>query len=249
MEELHFSQPSVIYTAPSVSFPDFDKTLALAESVADYINGLELTEDNIKDVKKDLARARKLTKALDDERIRIKREINAPLAVFENQIKTITGVINEADEKLRSKVREVEEQERELKKEQLYEIWQKRAGMYELPQMLPNAFEFWLTPQHLNKTTSLRVAEDDMVAWLEEKQKELDTLHSMDDEYMVEYLSTLNLAEAINAVHDREERYDAINAVHAAEEEETAVFVITGTVNINFTEMLLKTNNINYTRR
>lgn len=246
MEELKLSQDSVQYTKPVVNFADFNYFLAMAGQVADYISRLELTEDNIKDVKKDLARARKLTKALNDERIRIKREINEPLAVFESQVKEITGVVDEAEEKLRSKVREVEEKEREDKKEQLYEIWQKRAGLYELPQMLPNAFELWLTPQHLNKTTSLRSAEDDMVTWLEEKQRELDTLHSMDDEYMVEYLSTLNLADAINAVHEREERYDA---VHAASDEEVATFIITGAANIKFTEMLLNTNNINFTRR
>ena len=249
MDEIKVNQPSVTYSLPSVTFQNYEYYVEQAQAVADYIGSLELTEDNVKDIKKDLARARKLTKALNDERIAIKKNILASIAPFEDQINYITEIIDGADNLLRQKVRDMEEAAREEKKDRLYEIWQLRAGSYELPQMVPDAFDLWLQPQYLNATFSITKVENEMIAWLEEKQKEIDTLHSMDDEYMVAYLSTFNIADAIQAVKDREERIEAVHAASESEQEESAIFVIKGEMNIKFTEMLLKTNNIEFTRR
>ena len=69
------SKPDVTFEPAKITFPALGFYMEQAEKIADYINSIEVTEDNIKDVKKDLAAARKVTKALSDRRIAIKKEI------------------------------------------------------------------------------------------------------------------------------------------------------------------------------
>lgn len=246
MQNTEVIDTSVSFSSAPVLFVGYEEIKAQAQMVADYINSVEVTPENIQDVKKDLASARKITTELDTRRKAIKKEILHDYTIFEEQIKEIKAIVDDADSVLRDKVRVLEEADRQKKKEQIREIWDKRFGQYELAQY-GQYFDVWLRPVHLNKTASMKSIEADMVEWLESHEKDMDTLSGMDDEYLVEYLGCLDLAEAIQNVNFRNEIRSSLNTEDP--DEDKATFIIIGKKNIKLAEMLLTENEIEFTRR
>ncbi len=149
----------------SIDFPEYDNLLAQATEVAEYLKTLEVNEDNIKENKKILAKANKAIKELNDRRIKIKKAIMEPYEEFAEKVKNIESIVKEADELVRSQVRNLEEKEREEKKARIQEIWDKRIGAYEYAKIM--TFGDFLKSKHLNKTTTLKKVEDEMVETLE----------------------------------------------------------------------------------
>lgn len=240
------NEPDVKYQTGTITFPAFEFYKGQAHKIADQIQETEVSEDNVKDVKKLLADARKVTSALDQRRIQIKKEILKDYTTFEGQIKELTAIIDEADNDVRSKVRLMEEKEREVKKEAIKELWDKRITQYQIADLIPDPFERFINPTHLNKSTSMKNVESDMVEWLEDTEKAITTLKAMDDEYLVEYLGCLDITAAISAVNDRAKIREAVGEVS---DEETASFIITGKKNIKLVEMLLNENEIEFIRK
>ena len=239
----------VIFQKAPITFPAFEYYKEQATMMADYINGIELTEDNVQDVKKDLASVRKVTDELSRRRIAIKNTILEDFNVFESEVKELSEIISEAESHLRAKLKELEEQERKNKEAAILETWNKRASLYQICSLLPDAFHTWLSPQHLNKSTSMKKIESDMTEWLEKTEKEITTLRSMDNEYLVEYLSTLDMSEAIDAVNRRNEIREVVSEPEPEETEPTATFIIKGEKEIKLAELILKENNIEFIRR
>lgn len=240
--------PDITYSVPTVTFNGYEFYREQAVIIADHVRSIEVTEDNINDVKKELATARKGVKELDRRRIDIKKEIQSGYAEFERQLKEITAIIDEADTELGAKVRVLDEAERDRKKEQVKALWDKRVQQYAVHALDPAAFEKWLTPQHLNKSTSMKSIEADMVEWLEQRERDIDLLRTMDDEYLVEYLGTYDTTSAISAVNLRHQMLDTVRET-AEPDEEKAIFVIHGKKDIKLAETILTENEINFERK
>ena len=185
-----------------IEFDSFEGYRQRAEEVAANINGIVLTEDNVLEVKHTLADARKLVNALEDRRKEIKREVLAPYKVLEEQVKVLTGIIDEADSVLRIQIRELEEKEREQKREKILQLWEKRACQYSFGRYIPNAFTMWLEPRHLNKSESMKAVEREMVDFMEDTEKDIAAILAMPnaEDVMTEYAGTLNIADALEAV-------------------------------------------------
>lgn len=236
------------YTTGVVKFNNYEHYVERAKEVAKYIDSVELTDSNIKQCKTDLADARKVVKALDQARIKVKKELLEPYQDFEKKVKALQKIIDDADKRLRDQVKEIEEKERLEKKDAIREIFDKRVAMYDIAQYFDNPFELWLTPQHLNKSMSLTKVEKDMTQWLERVQKDIDTIKSMDDADMIltDYIMTLDINEAIER---NQRRKEVAELVKSDEVEEVATFVIRGTANIRLAEIVLNQNGINFIKK
>lgn len=236
------------YKTGVVNFNNYETYVKQAKKIASYIDSVELTEDNIKQCKNDLADARKVVKALDRVRIDIKKALLVPYDDFEKQVKCLQKIIDDADSKLRSQVKEIEEKEREDKKMRIKEVFDKRIAMYDIADYFDDPFEMFLVPQYLNKTMSLVKVEKEMTMWLEHMQKDIDIIKIMDDADMImaDYIMTLDISEAI----ERNVRRKNISQVIKSDEaEETATFIVKGTANIKLTEILLKQNGVNFIKK
>ena len=241
----------VTFTVPVITFPGYEAARKRAEEVAEYINSVNLTEDNLPEVKKMLANARKLVAALDDRRKDIKKAVTEPVKGFEEQIKDITGIIDGADSQLRAQVRAIEEKEREEKQLILQQLWDLRLMHYSFGRYIPEAFSMWLEPRHLNKSTTVRSAEDEMVAFMEAIEKDVAAILAMpeSEDIMIEYAGTLNLADALEAVRQQREYREKAFESRPEKAEETAAFFVSGKANITLTEKLLQENGIEYRRK
>ena len=88
----------------------------ITERVASYKN-LVYTDDQIKDAKKDVAALRKFTKALSDERIRVKKDLLKPYEDFEAKVKELTAIVDESIKNIDNQVKGYDEQKKaELEK-------------------------------------------------------------------------------------------------------------------------------------
>lgn len=241
----------ISFDVPIVSFPGYEAYKEKAIDVASQIQAMEVDPENIKEAKTTLAEARKITDRLSRVRIDVKKEILRNYQIFEEQVKEIASIIGDADDALRAKVRELEEAERKAKKEMLRITWNSRIERYPfVADSIKDPFDKWLKPQHLNKSTSMKKVETDMVEWLEKTDNDLQAADAMGDEYLVEYIRTGNLTTAIQNVKDRELIHQVVTSVmQEGLEEATAWFLIRGTKDIKLVEMLLKENEIKFERK
>jgi hypothetical protein len=230
----------------SIAFEGYEELKEMALQVAEYVNSVEVTEDNVKESKKLLAKVNKSIKELEDRRIAIKKEILEPYNDFEVQVKEIVGIVKEADTKVRDQVKELEELEREAKKAQIEEIWNLRANAYTATFL---TFDDFLTPQHLNKTVTLKKVEEEMTDFLERVEKDLKTMMMLPNskEVMIEYQNCLDLNDAIAIAEMRKEsEKEARRILH---ESDSQVFIIqlNSEKDFLFAKSLLESNKIEYT--
>lgn len=240
----------VTFEIPAVSFPAYEEYKEKAEAVAEYIGSMEVSADNIKETKLTLAKARKLVDRLDRARIDMKKAILQNYTIFEGQVKEITGIIGEADKELRSKVRELEEIERQEKKKAIRDIWNKRIAPYgEITAVIPDAFERWMKPQYLNKTVSMKMVESEMSTWMVQTLTDIHAARAMGDEYLAAYSRMGDIAKAIEEVHAQRDALETVKAVTTDPVDMVqakAVFVVYGAKDIALAERLLTENDINY---
>lgn len=240
-------QNDVTYEIPKVNFPAYEEYKEKAEAIAEYISSLEVNEENIKETKTILADARKLTDRLNRIRIDMKKEILQNYTVFESDLKEITGIVDEADRKLREKVRELDEQERDAKGAEIRELWKKRVYAFpELEKLLPDAFHLWLNPKHLNKSTSMKSVEADMTEWIKNTLADAKAAERMGDEYLAAFIQCGSLSRAISIIEIQKENEERIRSMKEDPGEEKAMFIVYGTKDISLAERLLKENEINY---
>lgn len=87
----------------SMSFPEaiefnFEQLKQELTDKAEQYKGLVYTDDQVQDAKKDVAALRKFTKALSDERIKVKKECMKPYEEFEAKIKELSAIFTYWDE-------------------------------------------------------------------------------------------------------------------------------------------------------
>lgn len=236
----------IIYKEGIISFHNYESILADAKELAEHISSVEVTEESVKQTKKMLAAVNKKVAELEDGRKQIKKEVLAPYEEFEKKVKSITSIIKEADNTIRSQVRELEEKDREEKQQLITNLFVLRQEHYpETAVFYP--FDF-IKPQHLNKTYSLTKVEGEMVEWFETTRKNIEFITGLDngDDVLVEYIKTQNLLESIEIVKARNEIKETISS--------TARYLTTFTITANSEfealaiEELLRVNQITYKR-
>ena len=186
------------------------------ERTASYV-GLVYTEDQIREAKRDLANLRKFTKALSDERIKVKKELMKPYMDFEGKIKELSSIVDNAIKSIDDQVKGFEEQKKAEKMKEIERIFDDIAlpeGMEWL--MLERLFDI----KWLNASVSLKKIQAEIKERVDEIKQNVDTLKNLPEfgfEAMEAYKITLNLAEAI----DDAKKIAEIQVAKAAHEAET----------------------------
>lgn len=246
---LDLKNENIKVVKPIISFPEYEKLMDQGKEVAEFIESIELDDSNIKQVKKVLASANKAIKELNDRRIAIKKEILEPYEVFNSQIKDIEKIVKDADTKLRNEVRKLEEIERDSKRDQIEEIWNKRISQYQYAKLMD--FDDFLDNKHLNKSRSMKSVEEDMVDKLERFERDLEILSKRDDKKdgISLYKEFKDLGTVLQVLKEKEEEIEKQKEVLKeieTDKEEVYIFRIVGKKDKNFVEMLLKENDIEY---
>lgn len=244
-----------------IKWDGYDSLLAEAEELAQAINELEVNEDNVRNSKKLLAEVRKKTQQLERIRKDVKNSILENFMTFEQQVKAIESVVQEAENLQRAKVRILDEEARERKAQQIAEIWDKRIEMYTFAELID--FNDFLQPTHLNKGTTLNKVEEQMVEFFTKIDTDLDAISGLPngDTIASEYFNNgLNLQSAMKKVNFIEATKKRVETVIPSPKEvkieadepkiitNRASFVIDGAEMIQLAQALLDSNKIKYTK-
>ena len=152
------------------------------------------SEDNVDQAKADRAILNKAAKELNDRRIQIEREWNAPLAEFKGIVGDTVKMISEGSAKIDAVVKGVESKAKAEKRAAIEELWD-RKGITLLP-----LSKLW-DDKWLNKTKRLPAIEKEIGEKLLKIEAELDTLAAVDtedgDTLRAYYLDCLDLQRTL----------------------------------------------------
>lgn len=249
MEQFELSE-QIRVVAPIVTFEEYEKLKSQAAVIAENLLAIKVTEENVKSAKKVLAEVNKRVALLNQQRIAIKNEILKPYDSMAAQVKEIESIVKIAEDRVREQVRELEETEREKKRVDLETIWADRIGMYEYAKVLN--ISDWIEPMHLNKTQTVKKSEEEMTAFLERSERDIETLSGMAsaDDLIHEYRQSKDMASAIQTVAERKrkiaEQTQVLKASVETIEPEEFLFVVIGEKDKKLTELLLKENGIEF---
>lgn len=133
------------------------------------------SEDNVDQAKADRAILNKAAKELNDRRIQIEREWNAPLQEFKGIVGETVKMISDGSAKIDAVVKDVESKAKSEKRAAIEELWE-RKGITLLP-----LSKLW-DDKWLNKTKRLPAVEKEIGEKLLKIEAELDTLAAVDTE-------------------------------------------------------------------
>lgn len=116
------------------------------------------TEETITAAKTDRATLNKVAKAINDEKIRIKKEVLKPFEDFENKCKELQGIITDASSSIDAQVKAFEEKEQNEKREQIKAVFDAYIGDFK--ELID--FEKIFNPRWLNKTYTMKKIEEEI---------------------------------------------------------------------------------------
>lgn len=144
----------------------------LVEKIAHY-ETLVYIDEQIKDAKADKATLNKLKKALNEERIRVKKEYLKPFEDFEKKINEIISIIDEPVMAIDKQIKQYEEKNRQEKLEKVKELWQS----LDAPEGL--TFEKVFQEKFLNVSCSTKRVSQYMIDAIDKFNRDMETLEQL----------------------------------------------------------------------
>lgn len=103
---------------------NFEEMKSKLEIELKKYDGLVIADESqVKEIKSLKANLNKVKKAVNDEKIRIKKQYCIPLVEFEDNIKTLTGMIERVVNPIDQQIKAFEELKKEQKKQEIIEYW------------------------------------------------------------------------------------------------------------------------------
>lgn len=225
MYELTIPNIDIVTENQDIRLIGYDYLDEQLDKLGEYLGSIEVTPENIKENKKLVAQVRKACRELNDRRLSFKKEYLKPLQTLEHQIKELDNKASRFEELVRVQIRDLEELEREEKREEIETLFKKRQRIYGQEELYP--FESFLTRQHLNKSTSMNKIEEEMVEWFESRQNDIyalinysESIPQDKDNVLAQYLDCGSVSQTIQYFTDLNEK---LEQVRIAQEKPTRV--------------------------
>ena len=170
---------------------------ALEMKLADYKDRV-YDETMIAEAKSDTANLNKLKKALSDERISRKKDFMKPFETFEEQVKELCGMIDEATSGIKAQLDEYEQKRIEEKRTAIRELFSEIASEYDIDFI---TLEKIYNPKWENKSVTDKAIATEIDAVFEKAVKDLEFINKMPScsfEAKECYKTTLDLNKAID---------------------------------------------------
>lgn len=109
------------------NYEDLKRELTLR---VEKYKGITYTEETIKDAKADRALLNKVSKAINDQKKRIKDELLKPYTDFENKCKELMSIVDEVSKGIDEQVKAFEQSEKSEKLQVILEYWLENSGEF-----------------------------------------------------------------------------------------------------------------------
>lgn len=214
-----------------------DAIMARAKEIRDQfkMDNPVITAENLAGNKLVLRDLKKQKKLLDEARLKVKREYNKPLDVFTSDIKKAQSIIDEAIKPLEDVVNDVEEKQKQERKQRIMDVATQIFEQYEVD---INDLEF--DKRWLNKTYQKTKRENEIIAQAVELRKQKDQLakdaeavnnlangRNLDPEPFIQQLQngiplaevTQNIDAAAKQAEQRKEQQERLEIARKAQEQ------------------------------
>ena len=173
--------------------------------------------DDMKEAKADRAALNKLSKAINDERIRREKEWAAPFTTFKGQVKELTEIIDKASAAIDKQIKQDEQRQRDEKKAQIEAFWEaNREGMAPDWLQLSQIFDQrWLNASAKGWDADIRRA----CLEITRNEESIKMQPAFAHEALQVFRETLNVPEALNEIR----RLTAAKAAREKAEEEQRI--------------------------
>ena len=202
MLELQIISPKPEQKFPQIRWNYEELKAEIAEAMQDYQN-LVVTADSEKDCKETRAKLNKLRTAIETARKDMKKKINEPLKIFEEQVKEVEEPIDTAIRNLDGQLQELVEARKEQKRKDIEVIWN---GIAKKPKYL--TLERVWNDKWLNATYQMKQVTQDINDILKKDHENTETLAKLPKyayEAMQYYAQTLDIASAIDLANEHAE--------------------------------------------
>ncbi|GAB2571101.1 DUF1351 domain-containing protein [Levilactobacillus fujinensis] len=170
--ELAIVEPVIDVKPMPITINNLDQVQqAVTEIVSKYNQDFVVTVDNIKDVKNMRAGLNKVSKAIDEKRLTIKRQYAEPVKTFDSQMNLFKEQIDSVISPLDTKIREVTAQERAAKQERVEGLIAEMAPNYGV-----EVSEVDIEPSWLNKSATKKQIVEGIAGVMTQMKKEADQL-------------------------------------------------------------------------
>lgn len=169
----------------------------LSTALADYKDRV-YDETMIAEAKSDTANLNKLKKALSDERISRKKDFMKPFETFEEQVKELCGMIDEATSGIENQLNVYEQKRIEEKRSYIRELYAEIGTEYDSLDFI--TLDKIFNDKWLNKTTTEKTIATEITEHFEKAIKDLEIINKMPNcsfEAKECYKTTLDLNKAI----------------------------------------------------
>lgn len=156
---------SIDQTLPAITC-DYQSLREWAEGITAKYRDLTITEDQVKEIKSDMAELNKAKQKLERARIDTVKEISAPIRRFEAEIKAISRLFDDAYSALANQVKAFEDAEKDKKRDQIQAII-----VVECSQANVDSDTIPFNPRWLNKTVSISTIRSDIRALIQAQQE------------------------------------------------------------------------------
>lgn len=167
---------NVTFEPAKIEVLDREKFEEQINSIAQANSNRLVTIDSMADDKKTRAELRKLSKSLNDEKIRIKKEYNQPLTEFEAWFKKTVEVLEKAISQIDSGIKEVEAEQKEERKKVVHELLIELTADTEVDSRIFESFvDDWAKASNFNDVKPKKQVIDSITYVIDgEKQKIAD---------------------------------------------------------------------------
>ena len=196
-----------------------------ALSIKSFYENLVIAEDDVKDMKAEMAALNKTKDVVKKYRIDIVKEFNKPLDEFVANAKETEKLLSEDYDSLKSQVKVFEDARLEERKNEVIDYFNEYAKSLDI-----EFVTFENSGLTVGLSGSMKSYKEACKNFLDRIDSDLKLIYSQDEdsinEILVEYKKSLNVGNAIITVKERKralelekERQEALNALKAKEEE------------------------------
>ena len=176
---------------------NFAETKAALEEMISPYKGAIVDVSNLNESKADLARIRKIERSIDDYRKMVKKYATAPVKAFEDKCNELKAICSEASSAMDAQVKEIERKQKDEKIASLREFFDAQEKKY--PDYV--SFDQVFDDKWENKTYPVETAQQDILSYLGEVEKDIDIIKSLKSEdevaLLMRYSDTYDLRDVM----------------------------------------------------
>ena len=185
-----------------------------------YYSNITVTEESMKDSKKDLAELRKFRDSFEIKRKELKKKFLKPYEEFEKEYKEIIELIDQPLNLISIQLEKLEIEQKQVKKDKIKKYYEKEAK--DILDLIP--FEKIFKEKWLNKTTSSKSICDEISEIIKNFKTGYDTIKNLNQKYekqiIDKFIQTLDLQVALAEGKRLEEQDKKVNVVEQTYQQE-----------------------------